>query len=52
MAASIILSKCIDGRTFGVRIEKRENDWVSLDSVSHFHPWAYSDNPAADEQQN
>ena len=28
MAASVILSKCVDGRTFGVRIEKRENDWV------------------------
>ena len=28
MAASVILAKCEDGRTFGIRVEKRENDWV------------------------
>jgi hypothetical protein len=28
MAASVILAKCEDGRTFGIRVEKRERDWV------------------------
>ena len=30
MAASILLARCgLHGGTFGIRIEKRENDWVS-----------------------
>ena len=29
MAASVILAKCVKtGRTYGIRVEKRENDWV------------------------
>ena len=30
MAASVILAKCgVNNHTFGIRVEKRENDWVS-----------------------
>ncbi|MDR1604411.1 MAG: hypothetical protein LBS10_06430 [Gracilibacteraceae bacterium] len=30
MAASVILAKCsVHNRTFGIRVEKRGNDWVS-----------------------
>jgi len=30
MAASVILAKCsVHGGTFGIRVEKRETDWVS-----------------------
>ena len=30
MAASVILAKCsVHSGTFGIRVEKRENDWVS-----------------------
>ena len=28
MAASVILAKCEDDRTYGIRVEKRERDWV------------------------